>query len=113
MRSMFFCIATGICSFKVNNGNEKTMCEIYSQLIMASFIHRSGVFIVDFRQISYIVLVFPSLYLSTGIMKLIFMNWTILHDIQNRNWLFQTVEISNLVTIWPKMKSLTCMCIRE
>ena len=80
---------------------------------MASFIHRSGVFIVDFRQISYIVLVFPSLYLSTGIMKFIFMNWTILHDIQNRNWLFQTVEISNLATIWSKMKSLTCMCIRE
>ena len=46
---------------KVNNGNTKTMCEIYSKLtIETPERHRCrhfGVFVVDFEQISYIVLV--------------------------------------------------------
>ena len=41
--------------FKINNENTRTMCEIWRQ---------SGVFIVNFEQISQIVLVFPSLTLN-------------------------------------------------
>ena len=58
----------GIYFFKVNNGNTKTMCEICSKLTMNTpelrQWRRSGVVIVNFEQISNIVLVFPLLTLS-------------------------------------------------
>ena len=53
-------IATAdIYLFKVNNWNTKTVCEICSKLA----IKKPG-FIVNFEQISHIVLVFPSLTLN-------------------------------------------------
>ena len=52
----------GIYLFKVNNWNVRKVCEIYSKIIIKTperrQRHRSGVFIVDFEQIS-VVLVFP------------------------------------------------------
>ena len=47
--------------FKVNNGNTRTMCKICSKLITETRCHsrRSCVFIVNFKQISHVVLVFP------------------------------------------------------
>ena len=55
----------GIVLFKVNNGNNRTMCEICSKLTLKTPERRyqrcSGVFIVNFEQISFIILVFPLL----------------------------------------------------
>ena len=57
----------GIYLPKDNNGNTRTMCEIYSKLTIKTperdHWRRSGVFIVNFEQISYIVLVLPMLTL--------------------------------------------------
>ena len=54
--------------FKVNNGNTRTMCEICSKLTITipkqNQWRRSGVFIVNFEQISHIVLVVPLLALN-------------------------------------------------
>ena len=53
--------------FKINNGNT-TMCQIYSELTVKTperiLRRRSGVFIVNFEGISYLVLMFPSLTLN-------------------------------------------------
>ena len=58
----------GIYLFKINNGNARTVCEICSELAIKTpeprQWHRSGVFIVNFEQISHIVLVFPLLPLN-------------------------------------------------
>ena len=54
--------AAGIYLFKVNNGNIITVCKICSKLTIKT--ERSGVFIVNFEQISHIVLVFPLLTLN-------------------------------------------------
>ena len=61
----------GIYLFKASNGNTRTNCEIYSKLTMKRHhngfldgILVSGVFIADFEQISYIVLVFALLTLN-------------------------------------------------
>ena len=52
----------GIYVLKVNNSNTRTMCEICSELTRNTpeqrYQGRSGVFIVNFQQISPIVLVF-------------------------------------------------------
>ena len=67
-----------ICNFKKyrswhllvqsNSGNTRTMCEIYSNLIIKTperrYWHRSGVFIVNFEPISYIALLFSVLTLN-------------------------------------------------
>ena len=51
--------------FKVNNKNARTMCEICSNLtIKAPERRRSGVFVVNFEHISYLVLTFLLLTLS-------------------------------------------------
>ena len=53
-----FC-STGIYLLKVNNRSIRTRCEICSKLtIKTSERRRSGVFIVNFEHISYLVLVF-------------------------------------------------------
>ena len=61
-------IPVGIYLFKVNKGNTRTMCEIYSKLTIKTPERRhwplSGVFIVNFEQISHIVLVLPLLILN-------------------------------------------------
>ena len=58
----------GIYLFKVNNGNTRAMCESCSKLKVKTPERRqwshSGVFIVNFEQISHIVLVFPLLVLN-------------------------------------------------
>ena len=58
-------IPAGIYLFKVDNGDIRTMCEICSNLIIKTPErrpgHYSGVFIVNFDQISHIVLSFPLL----------------------------------------------------
>ena len=58
----------GIYLFKANNRNTRTMCEICSKLTIKSperrHLRSSGVFIVNFAQISHIVLVFLLLTLS-------------------------------------------------
>ena len=54
---------TGIYLFKVNNRNSRSMCEIWSKLIIKtleqSHWRRSGVFIICFERISFIVTLFP------------------------------------------------------
>ena len=51
--------------FKVNNRNTSLRCEICSKLtIKTPEQRRSGVFIVNFENISHLVLVFPLLTLS-------------------------------------------------
>ena len=55
---------TGISLLKVNNGKTKTICEICSKLTITTPECRSGVFIVDFKQISHIVMLFQFLTLS-------------------------------------------------
>ena len=54
----------GIYVLKVNNGNTKIPCEICSKLTIKTpergHWRHFGVFIVNFEQISHIVLVFPS-----------------------------------------------------
>ena len=54
--------------FKLNNGNTRTMCEIHLKLTMMTperrQWRRSGVFIVNFEQISHNVLVFLLLALD-------------------------------------------------
>ena len=54
--------------FKVNNWNRRTMCEIYLKLTINTeepcHWHDSGVFVVNFEQISHIVLLFPLLALN-------------------------------------------------
>ena len=62
----------GIYLLKVNNGNIRTICEICSKLTIKTpeqrqlprQWHPSGVFIVNFKHISHIVLVFPLLTLN-------------------------------------------------
>ena len=59
----------GIFLFKVNNGDTRTVREICSKLMIKTPERRqwrpcSGVFIVNFEQVSHIVLVFPLLTLS-------------------------------------------------
>ena len=54
--------------FKVSNRNTRTRCEIYSKLAIKiperRQWRRSGIFIVNFEHISYLVLVFLLLTLS-------------------------------------------------
>ena len=51
--------------FKVNNENTKTMREICSKLTINTSVRRGfAVFIVNFEQVSHIVLVFPLLNLK-------------------------------------------------
>ena len=54
--------SAGIYLVKTNNGNTRTMCEICSKLTIKipeqSHWHRSGVFIVNFKQISHNVRVY-------------------------------------------------------
>ena len=54
---------TEIYLFQVNNANTKAMCEICSKLAIKTperrHWRRSGAFIVNYEQISHIVLVFP------------------------------------------------------
>ena len=56
---------------KVNNGTTRTKCEICTKLTIKTLerrqYHRSGVFIVNFEQISHIFLLFPLLTLSKSI----------------------------------------------
>ena len=61
---LFFCLnflsetyPAGICLFKINNGNTRILCQICSKLTKT-------LFIVNFEQISHIVLVFPFLILN-------------------------------------------------
>ena len=53
----------GICLFKVNDGNTRTMCKICSKVTIKAPERRqwrhSAVFTVKFEQISHTVLVFP------------------------------------------------------
>ena len=52
--------------FKSNSRNSRSMCKIYSKLtINTAQRRRSGVFIVDFEQISHIDVVFLLLTLKT------------------------------------------------
>ena len=53
----FKCFPDNICLFKVNNGNTRAMCEIYSKSC-------SGACIVNLEQISNIVLIFPLFILT-------------------------------------------------
>ena len=58
-------ILAGIYLFKVNNGNIRKMCEICSKLtIKTTEQHQWPVPVVNFEQISQIVLVFPLLNLN-------------------------------------------------
>ena len=60
-------ILAGIYFFKVNNGNARTMCEVCSKLSKKTpqrERRRSGVFIVNFEQISNTVLKFILLTLN-------------------------------------------------
>ena len=50
--------------FQVNNGKTKTICEICSKLIIKTSLTSFCLFIVQFKQISHIVLVFPFLTLN-------------------------------------------------
>ena len=55
----------GVHMFKVNNGNTRAMCEICSKLIKKTPERCQQINVdINFEQISYIVLVFPSLPLS-------------------------------------------------
>ena len=58
----------GIYLFKVNNGNTRAMCEVCLNLTLKTQEWRkwrlSGVFVVNFKQISQIFLVFPLLTLN-------------------------------------------------
>ena len=53
----------GIYLFKLDNGSTRTMYKILSKLTIKTpeghHIHRSGIFIVKFEQISHIHLLFP------------------------------------------------------
>ena len=50
---------------KVNNGGTRGRCEIYSKTTLKTpEQHRSGVLIVNFEEISHIILVFPLLTLN-------------------------------------------------
>ena len=57
-----------IVLFEVKKGNTRTMCEVCSKLTIKTPEQRqlrcSGVFVVNFEEISHIVLVFPWLTLS-------------------------------------------------
>ena len=61
-------IPTGIYLFKINNENSGAMCEICSKLTIKTQQQRqwrpSGVFIVNFEQISHFVPVFELLTLN-------------------------------------------------
>ena len=63
-----FLFPVGIYLFKVNSGNARTICEIRSNLILKTPerrpLHHLGAFIVNFEQISQIVLAFPLLTLN-------------------------------------------------
>ena len=62
-------VPAGIYMFKVNNRNTRTRCEICSKLTIKTpepgHWRRSGVFIVNFKHISHLVLVFLLLTLSS------------------------------------------------
>ena len=59
----------GIYSLKDNNGNFKTLCEIYSnQNIKAQDWHHYGAFFVNLEQISHIALMFPLLNLNKSML---------------------------------------------
>ena len=65
---IFFDFLVGMYLFKINNGNTKTISEIYSKLtINAPEWLRFGDFIVDFEQILHIPLVFSLLTLNNSI----------------------------------------------
>ena len=68
----------GIYMFKVNSGNTRTRCEIYSKITIKTperrHWRRSGVFIVNFEHISYLVLVFLLLTLSRQMPTGLFIN---------------------------------------
>ena len=57
--------------FKVNNGNTRTMSEIFSKSTINTLERRherrSGVFIFHFEQISHIIQVFPFLTLNKSV----------------------------------------------
>ena len=57
-------IPDDIYLFKVNNRNTRTRCEICSKLTIKTPERRSGVFIVNFENISHLVLVFLLLTLN-------------------------------------------------
>ena len=57
-------IPDDIYLFKVNNRNTRTRCEICSKLRIKTPERRSGVFIVNFENISHLVLVFLLLTLN-------------------------------------------------
>ena len=67
-RTEDFQFPAGIYLFKVNNRNTRTTCEICSKLTIKTpercYWRSSGVFIVNFEHISYLVLVFLLLTLS-------------------------------------------------
>ena len=64
------CNPAGIYLFKLNKKNTRTMCEVCSKLtIKTTKWRRSGVFIVNFEQISHTVLVFPFLTLNKKILS--------------------------------------------
>ena len=56
--------------FKINNGNTRTMCEIYSELTIKTTKQRewfhSGVFIISFDQISHIICIVDLEQLNTN-----------------------------------------------
>ena len=62
MKNTYDIYRRGIYLLKINNRNIRTMCEIYSKLVKKTLEQgqecRSGVFFVNFEQISHIVLVF-------------------------------------------------------
>ena len=62
---------SSIYVFKVNNKNTLTVCEIFSKLTIKTpeqcHWRRSGVFIVNFEQMSYIVIIFPLFTLNMKI----------------------------------------------
>ena len=71
-----FSLPSGIQLFKNNSGNTRTMREICSELTIKTpesrLWHRSNAFIVNFEQVSNIVLIFPLLTLNKFLIKLQF-----------------------------------------
>ena len=65
VESVRACQSADICLFKVNNGSTNIINEIYSKLTTMTLerqrCRRSGVFVINFEQISLIVLVLPLL----------------------------------------------------
>ena len=67
-QGFIFEFPAGNYMFKVNNGNARTRCEIYSKLTIKTperrHWRRSGVFIVNFEYISHLILMFLLLTLN-------------------------------------------------